>query len=62
VRVYVGDADEYFLNNAVERLKAFFDRAKPAYEGKVEFARRRGHGWRGLTDRQLLEEMAAAVR
>jgi hypothetical protein len=62
VRVYVGDADEYFLNNAVERLKAFFDRARPAYEGKVEFARRRGHNWRALTDRQMLEEMAAAVR
>ncbi|MGL4551543.1 MAG: alpha/beta hydrolase-fold protein, partial [Gemmataceae bacterium] len=33
VRVYVGDADEYFLNNAVERLKASLDRAKPAFEG-----------------------------
>lgn len=61
IRVYVGDSDDYFLNNAVERLKDFFDRAKPPYEGKIEFARRRGHNWRALNNRQMLEEMAEAV-
>jgi hypothetical protein len=61
IHIFVGDADEYFLNNAVERLNAFLEKAKPAYEGRIEFARRKGHNWRALTERQMLQEMEKAV-
>jgi hypothetical protein len=62
LRVYVGDADEYFLNNAVERLKVFLDAARPPFGGKVVFRRREGHNWRALTEKELLAEMDRVVR
>jgi hypothetical protein len=61
IHVWVGEGDDYFLNNAVHRLDAFLSRAKPAYEGKITFGMRRDHGWRGLTERELIDEMAKAV-
>jgi hypothetical protein len=61
LRVWVGEADDYFLNNAVHLLDDFLAKAKPAYGGKITFGPRQGHGWRGLSDKQMLEEMAAAV-
>jgi hypothetical protein len=61
LRVWVGEADDYFLNNAVHLLDAFLTKAKPAYEGKITYGARQGHGWRGLSNKQMLEEMAAAV-
>jgi hypothetical protein len=62
LRIWVGDADDYFLNNAVRLLDAFLKRAKPAYEGKVTIAPYEDHGWRGLSERQMLAEMWAAVQ
>ena len=61
LRIWVGDADDYFLNEAVYRLEAFLERAKPAYEGRIAFGARKGHSWRGITQEKMLEEMAAAV-
>jgi hypothetical protein len=34
LRIWVGDADNYFLNNAVHLLDDFLSQAKPPYEGK----------------------------
>jgi hypothetical protein len=61
IRVWVGEADDYFLNNAVHLLDDFLAKARPAYGGKITFGPRQGHGWRGLSDKQMMEEMAAAV-
>jgi hypothetical protein len=61
LRIWVGEADDYFLNNAVHLLDNFLSKAQPAYEGKITYGPRGGHGWRVLTERQLLDEMAAAV-
>jgi hypothetical protein len=61
LRIWVGEADDYFLNNAVHLLDDFLAKAKPAYGGKITYGPRRGHGWRGLSDNQMMEEMAAAV-
>jgi hypothetical protein len=61
VHVWVGDADDYFLNNAVHLLDNFLTKAKPAYEGKITYGPGKGHGWRGLSDKALAAEMAAAV-
>jgi hypothetical protein len=62
LRIWVGDADDYFLNNAVRRLDAFLKRARPAYEGQITFAPYQGHGYRGLSEKQMVEEMWAAVQ
>jgi hypothetical protein len=61
LRIWVGEADDYFLNNAVHLLDDFLAKAKPAHEGKITYGPRQGHGWRGLSNKRMLEEMAAAV-
>ena len=61
LRIWVGDADDYFLNNAVHLLDDFVSKAQPPYEGKITFGPRGSHGYRVLSNQQLLAEMAAAV-
>jgi hypothetical protein len=53
--------NDYFLNNAVHLLDDFLSRAKPAYEGKISYGSRGDHGWRVLSERQLMDEMAATI-
>jgi hypothetical protein len=61
LRIWVGEADDYFLNNAVHLLDNFLSGAKPAYEGKITFAIGKGHGYTGLSAKDMMKEMAAAV-
>jgi hypothetical protein len=60
IHIWVGEADDYFLNNAVHLLDDFLKRAEPPYGGRIEFGPRQGHtsGW-GQT--RIMQEMAAAV-
>jgi hypothetical protein len=61
IHIWVGEGDDYFLNNAVHLLDDFLSEAKPAYEGTIIYGPGRGHSWRGLSDKKLMEDMAAAV-
>ncbi len=61
LHVWVGEADDYYLNNAVHLLDDFLGDAHPAFEGKITYAMGKDHYWRGLTERQMLEQMAAQV-
>jgi hypothetical protein len=61
LNIWVGTADDYFLNNAVARLDDYFKKARPAYGGRITFGPGKGHSWRGLTDAKMLEEMSEAV-
>jgi hypothetical protein len=61
IHIWVGEADDYFLNNAVHLLDAFLSQAKPHYGGTITYGPGQNHFWRGLTERQMLEAMAAAV-
>jgi hypothetical protein len=61
LHVYVGDADDYFLNNAVVRLQKFLESAKPEYGGTIQYGWRAGHGWSPLKDAEMLKQMAARV-
>jgi len=60
IHIWVGEADDYFLNNAVHLLDAFLREADPPYEGKVVYGPGRGHtaGW---SQQQVMAEMAAAI-
>ena len=51
LRIWVGEADDYFLNNAVHLLDDWAKAAKPASDAKITFAPRQGHNWRGLSER-----------
>jgi hypothetical protein len=60
IHIWVGDADDYFLNNAVHLLDTFLSKANPQYGGRIEYGPGRGHttGW---TDRQIMDEMMAGM-
>jgi hypothetical protein len=62
LRIWVGEADDYFLNNAVHLLDDFLREAKPPFEGKITYGMGEGHGWEGLSEKQMMAEMAAIAR
>jgi hypothetical protein len=61
IHIAAGEADNYFLNNAVHLLDRFLGQAKPPFEGKIVYGAGKGHGWFDLTLRQMLDEMQAAA-
>jgi putative esterase len=61
LNVYVGDMDSYYLNDAVENLYAFLQKAEnPKWTGEVVFQRRAPHCW-GPRAPELLEKMTKQV-
>jgi S-formylglutathione hydrolase FrmB len=61
LHVWVGDADDYFLNNAVHRFKAAADKLQsPKFEGEIIIAPRKGHtsGWSNKQIFDLMEKRA----
>jgi hypothetical protein len=59
VHIWVGDADDYFLNNAVHLLKASLEkRTEPKFDGKILIEMRKPHSSGGWTDAQMRNEMA----
>jgi S-formylglutathione hydrolase FrmB len=61
LHIWVGEADDYFLNNAVHRLDAFVSRARPPYEGSITYGPGQGHGWQGISQRTMMKQMAQRV-
>jgi len=59
--IWVGEADGYFLNNAVHLLDAFLSKADPPYEGKIIYGPGKGHGWMAFSEREMMDQMAAAI-
>jgi hypothetical protein len=48
IHIYVGDMDNYYLNNAVYLMEDFLKSTKdPAYEGEVDYGNRAEHCWNG---------------
>jgi hypothetical protein len=48
VRIYVGDMDNYYLNNAVYLTEEFLDSTtNPHYNGEVDYGDRAEHCWNG---------------
>jgi hypothetical protein len=61
ITIWVGEADDYFLNNAVHLLDAFLAKADPPYEGKIIYGPGKGHGWMAFSEREIMDQMAAAI-
>jgi S-formylglutathione hydrolase FrmB len=58
IHVWVGDADDYFLNNAVHRMQQSLNQVKnPSFQGEITIAPRRGHA-SGWGNKQVLDLMA----
>lgn len=47
IHLYVGDMDNYYLNNAVYLAEAFLKQADPPYGGEVAYGDRAEHCWNG---------------
>jgi S-formylglutathione hydrolase FrmB len=62
VHIWVGEADDFFLNNAVHKLDTFLKKADPPAEATVVFGPGQGHCWQGISERVMLEQMARAVQ
>ena len=58
LHIWVGEADDYFLNNAVHRLDNFLSTAEPPFEGSISFGRGQGHCWIGITPKAMMKAMA----
>jgi hypothetical protein len=61
LHIWVGEADDYFLNNAVHRLDAFLSHARPAYEGSIQYGAGAGHCWMGISEREMMRQMAQRI-
>jgi len=57
LHIWVGDADEYFLNNAIHLLDEFLSAADPPYGGWIRYGAGQGHGWSPLSHREIMGEM-----
>lgn len=57
IHIMVGDADDYFLNNAVVRLQRFLDKADPPYAGSIQYGWRQGHGFSPISELELMRQM-----
>ena len=54
IHVYVGNADNLFLNNAVSYLEEFLkSTANPPYEGQVKYGDRAEHCWNGEANQPI---------
>jgi len=62
IHLWVGDADNYFLNNAVHLLDASLAKSAPPFVGEIAYGPGKGHTWYGITDRQILDQMSAATK
>ena len=52
INIYVGDMDNYYLNNAVYLMEAFLESTKdPYYAGEVKYGDRAEHCWNGDSTR-----------
>jgi S-formylglutathione hydrolase FrmB len=61
LHIWVGEADDFFLNNAVHKLDNFLSRAEPPFEGSITYGRGQGHCWIGLSRTDMLKQMAARL-
>ena len=62
LHIAVGDADNYYLNNAVHLLDEFLSHANPPYQGRIVYGPGKGHGWADLTVAEMMKEMEATSK
>ncbi len=61
LHVFVGDMDDYYLNNGTRMLERFLETTtEPAYGGSVTYRRNAGHCW-GPRGAELLERMVKQI-
>ena len=61
IHISVGEADDYYLNNAVHLLDDFLKEANPPADARITYGPGRGHCWSNLSEAEMMKEMAMAV-
>jgi hypothetical protein len=61
IHIWVGDGDDYFLNNAVHLLDESLKKLDPPYEGTITYGPGQGHGFHPLSEAETVKAMAAAM-
>ena len=62
IHIYVGDGDDYFLNNAVRLLDTAARQFNPPFDGEIRFGPAAGHGYHPVADADMFRAMAARDR
>lgn len=57
LHIWVGEADDYFLNNGVHLFDDFLSKAEPKSGGWIMYSRTGRHGWSPKTETELMNEM-----
>jgi S-formylglutathione hydrolase FrmB len=57
LHIWVGEKDDYFLNNGVHLFDDHITKATPKYDGWIEYSRTGRHGWNPKTQLELMKEM-----
>ena len=61
IHVWVGENDDYFLNNGVHYFDDFIGKAEPKYEGWIIYDSRGRHGWTPKPFTETMKEMIGRV-
>jgi S-formylglutathione hydrolase FrmB len=57
LHIWVGEADDYFLNNGVHLFDDFINKAEPKPGGWIMYSRTGRHGWMPKTSAEVMREM-----
>jgi hypothetical protein len=61
IHISVGEADSYYLNNAVHMLDDFLKKAVPSADARIAYGPGRGHCWTDLSEIEMMKEMSLVV-
>ncbi len=61
LNVWVGEMDDYYLNNAVHLLDEFLRSRPSGLDARIEYGPDRGHCWTGISQAEMLREMGRRV-
>lgn len=61
IRIWMGDADTYFLDGSTRLFDEFLKKTDPPADVRIEFAPGKRHGWEPRTWAERLREMQEAV-
>jgi hypothetical protein len=61
LNVWVGDMDDYYLDNAVRLLDEFLQ-TKPSIDARIAYGPDRGHCWTGISENEMMQEMGERTR
>lgn len=61
LHIWVGEADDYFLNNGVHLFDDFISKAEPKYQGWIMYNLTGRHGWNPKTETEIMKEMMSML-